>query len=225
MSENVYRGKPMAGEGAPSWWLGNAVRNTIGRVLLWVYRVRFLGTENLPEGGVIVAGNHVSYLDPALMWCGSPRKLHFVAKEELWQVGWLGFLLDRFWAFPVKRGAADREMISTATRLLGVGEPIAMFPEGTRAAGGDSDELGEAQGGVSFIALRAGVPIVPVGIAGTDKALPKGAKLPRFPRVTVVFGEPVHPDDFEGGRKERMAALTDELMKRIREARDVARGA
>jgi 1-acyl-sn-glycerol-3-phosphate acyltransferase len=100
-----------------------------------------------------------------------------------------------------------------------------MFPEGTRSRDASNDELGSAHGGVSFIATRAGVPIVPVGIAGTDKALPAGAKVPRFPRVTMVFGDPVKAEDFAGDRKQRMEAMTAELMKRIADARAAAREA
>lgn len=219
------RGKPSVGPESPGWGLAHFVRNTIGRLLCALYRARFLAEGNVPAGGpAILAGNHVSYLDPALLWCGSPRPTHFMAKSELWKIGWLGWALDQFWAFPVNREGADREAISTATSLLERGELVAMFPEGTRKRDG-SDELGEAQGGVAFIALRAGVPVVPVGIAGTDEAWPPGRKLPRLVRVTMSYGEPVRPEDFEGGRKERVAAMTAEIMRRIDEQRRVARGA
>jgi len=200
------------------------LRATAGRVLLALYRTRVDGVEHIPPGGALLAGNHVSYLDPALLWCASPRPVHFVAKAELWQTRWLGWALDNLWAFPVERGSADRAMISTATSLLAGDELVGMFPEGTRGRSG-SDELGEAHQGVSFIALRASVPIVPVGIAGTDEALPRGAKLPRFPRVTICFGEPVFPERFEGGRKQRMESVTAELMTRSARERDRARGA
>lgn len=218
------RGKPLAGPGAPSWSFARIVRGTAGRLLVAMFRVRSLGADRLPEPPYILAGNHVSYLDPALLWCVAPRPVHFMAKTELWDIGWLGWALDQFWAFPVNRAGADREAIATATRLLGEGDIIAMFPEGTRQRDG-SGELGEAQGGVAFIAARAGVPVVPVGISGTDKAWPPGKKLPRFVRVTMSYGEPVHPDDFEGGRKERVAAMTAELMRRIDHELHVAREA
>jgi len=224
MSSEPYRGKPFRGSDAPKWGLLRLLRITVARVLLIVYRVRIEGANNIPVGGAMLAGNHVSYLDPALLWSRSPRPVHFVAKAELWRVRWLGWVLDRLGAFPVERGSADRAMISTATDLLSRGELVGMFPEGTRGRSDGSDELGQAHGGVSFIAIRAGVPIVPVGIAGTDKALPRGAKLPRFPRVTIRFGEPLYPEDFEGGRKERMEAMTVELMRRIAIERDNARG-
>jgi len=223
MSSADLRGKPMGGEGAPRWRLARFLRTFVAPFLVAAFRTRYLGAENIPDGAVIFAGNHVSYLDPALMWAGAPRRIHFVAKEELWSVGWLGWALDHLWAFPVRRATADREMISTATALLARGEAIGMFPEGTRSRDTSSDELGSPHGGVAFIALRAGVPVVPVGIAGTDKALPAGAKLPRFPRVTMLFGHAVRPEDFEGDRKERMEAMTVELMKRIAAARDAAR--
>ena len=128
--------------------------------------------------------------------CGPPHpeETHFIAKSELFENGFLGWALPRVWAFPINRASADREAIQRATDLLKCGEPIGMFPEGTRrkpgAALGEGD-LGEAHAGVAFIAMRAGVPVVPVGISGTDKALPPGAKLPRFPRVTIKFGPPV----------------------------------
>lgn len=223
MSSEATRGQPSHGEGAPAWRLARFVRATVGSVLLAAYRVRVVGREHVPAGGAILAGNHVSYLDPALLWCVSPRPAHFVAKSELWNVGWLGYLLDHFWAFPVKRDTADREMIQTATALLQRGELLAMFPEGTRKRATDPQALGEAHGGVAFLALRADVPVVPVGIVGTDRALPPGAWMPRFPRVTIWVGEPVWPSKFEGGRKERMQAMTTEIMARIAQVRDEAR--
>lgn len=218
------RGKPAYGDGAPNWWFAYLVRNTIGWLISRAFRVRFIGLENLPATGAILAGNHISYLDPVILWCNTPRATHFMTKLELWSTRWLGWLLDKFWAFPVNRQGADREAITTATRLLEHGEWVGIFPEGHRRRDG-SDELGEAQGGVAFIALRAGVPVVPVGIAGTEEAWPPGQKFPRFVRVVMSYGEPVCPEQFEGGRKERMEAMTAEVMRRIIEERDKARAA
>jgi 1-acyl-sn-glycerol-3-phosphate acyltransferase len=196
----------------------------VGRLVALIYRTRYLGTENVPQGGAILAGNHVSYLDPVLLWTGSPRPAHFVAKAELWESKFLSWVLDRVWVFPVRRGTADREMITTATSLLENGELIGMFPEGTRSHSADPNVLGEAHGGVSFIALRANVPIVPVRISGTDKAWGRGQKMPRLSKVTVRFLEPVYPDQFEGGRKERMEAMTAEVMRRIAQAAATTEG-
>lgn len=187
-----------------------------------MYRTRFIGVENMPEqGGFILAGNHVSYLDPLLLWCGAPRPTHFIAKQELMDLPFLGWLLKRVWVFPIHRGTADRESIQRATELLKRGEPVGIFPEGTRQdSNAPADAPVEAHAGVAFIAMRAGVPVVPVGISGTELALPRGAKFPRFPRVTIRFGPPVSPEDFaDGGRKERMSAMTAEIMRRIADAR------
>lgn len=218
-------GTRATGPGAPPWRLARTLRATVGKLLLATYRTRFIASENVPaEGGYILAGNHVSYLDPCLLWCGEKRPTHFIARTDLFEKPIIGWGLPRVWAFPIKRGAADREAIQRATDLLKAGEPVGIFPEGTRqrAGEGGSAELGQAHEGVAFIAMRANVPVVPVGISGTEKALPRGAKLPRFPRVTVRYGEPVCPEDFVGGRKERTEAMTAEIMRRIAEARDRA---
>lgn len=219
-------GSPACGEGAAPWRLARFARVTAAKVFPALYRTRFLGEENLPaEGGYIIAGNHVSYLDPMLLWCGVPRPIHFLAKKELFDIPIIGWVITRVWAFPIQRASADREAIQRATALLKRGELVGMFPEGTRQRPGprDDGELGEAHSGVAFIALRAGVPVVPVGISGTDRALPAGSWLPRFPRVTIRFGPPVDPQEFASlDRRERLAAMTAEIMRRIAEQRRLA---
>lgn len=213
MKASAKRGLPVSA-GTSTWWFAHSVRATIGSLLLLVFRVRLLNADRLPAGGAVLAGNHVSYLDPALLWCISPKPVHFMAKSELWGSRFIGWVLDQFWAFPVDRSGADRQAISTATTLLGAGELVGMFPEGTRRRG-SAEDLGEAHGGVAFVAMRAEVPVVPVGIVGTERAWPAGQKLPRFVPVTMSFGDAVHPDGFEGPRKERVAAMTAEIMERI----------
>lgn len=210
-----------------TWRFARVLRVTIAKLILAAYRTRVIGAENVPAtGGFILAGNHVSYLDPVLLWCAASRETHFVAKQELFDIPFLTWPLAHIWAFPIRRGTADREAIQRATDLLVAGEPVGMFPEGTRQRAGGSAELGEAHSGVAFIALRANVPVVPVGISGTDRALPAGARLPRFPRVTIAYGPPMVPGDFTvGGRRERTAAATAEVMRRIVTAREQAEGA
>ena len=197
-----------------SFRFGRALRASVGKLLLAVFRVRIQGEENIPAGGAILCGNHVSYADPALLWCAVPRQTHFMAKSELFVKGPIAWGLPRVWAFPVRRGEADRAAITTATELLKRGELVGIFPEGTR----QRDGMGEAQQGAAFIAMRAGVPLVPVGIAGTDKIKPKGSRRMRFPRVTIRYGEPVAFTDIDeslGDRKARMELLTAEVMRRI----------
>lgn len=206
-----------------SFRLARTVRATIGRLLLAAFRVRVVGESNIPETGAILCGNHVSYADPALLWCAVPRQTHFMAKSELFVKGPVAWGLPRLWAFPVRRGEADRQAIATATELLKRGELVGIFPEGTRKREG----MGEGQQGAAFIAMRAGVPLVPIGIAGTDRIRPDGARFMRFPRVTIRYGEPISFDDIDeslGDRKARMEALTAELMRRIASELAAAQG-
>jgi 1-acyl-sn-glycerol-3-phosphate acyltransferase len=215
-------GARIGGEGAPRWRFAYFLRATVARFLITIYRVRAYGAENLPaQGGYVLAGNHVSYLDPMLLWCITNPPTHFMARDNLFSKPFIGWALPRLWSFPIARASADRTAIARATNLLKAGEVVGIFPEGTRRAPGELEAgTSEAHAGVAFIALRAGVPVVPVGISGTEDALPRGAKIPRFPQVTVRYGPPVCPEDFEGlDRKERLAAMTAEIMKRIAEAR------
>ena len=220
-------GAPASGPDAPPWRFARLMKATFARLFVLVYRMRVTGVDNVPAtGGYILAGNHVSYLDPVLLWCVAPHKTHFIARAELFDIPVVSWVITRVYAFPITRASADRQAIQRATDLLTRGEPVGMFPEGTRVAPGRSpedDSLGEAHSGVAFIAMRAGVPVVPVGISGTEKALPRGAKFPRFPRVTVRFGVPVSPEEFtQVGRRERTAAMTVEIMRRIACERDEA---
>jgi 1-acyl-sn-glycerol-3-phosphate acyltransferase len=197
--------------------MARIVRATLGRFALALFRTRFLGVENVPTSGAVLSGNHVSYMDPVLLWCGAPRPCHFMAKAELWDLKVIGWGLPRLWAFPVKRGESDRTSIATATELLTSGELIGVFPEGTRGVSG-SPQLEEAHGGAAFLAMRAGVPIVPIAFVGTERVWPKGKRFPRLARVTISYGKPILPEDFaDGSRKERVAATTRMLMSRIAE--------
>ena len=217
-SRTVILGEPRPWE--PKYRLARTIRATLAKLALLAFRTRIVGAHHVPDDGAILAGNHVSYADPVLLWCGAPRPVHFMAKSELWNTGYLGWGLPRLWAFPVRRGAADREAIAAATAYLQGGDLVGIFPEGTRHREGDGS-LGAAQEGVAFIALRAGVPIVPVSISGTDRILPDGARMLRFPRVTITCAEPVCPDDFADlPKRERLAAMTSLVMERISQGLD-----
>jgi 1-acyl-sn-glycerol-3-phosphate acyltransferase len=215
---------PAGGEGAAPWRLAYFLRSTVAKLVLALYRTRIVGAENVPsEGGYIVAGNHVSYLDPVLLWCAAPRPTHFIAKAELFDAPVVGWVISRVWAIPIKRATADREAIGRATALLKHGEPVGIFPEGTRQGPGVTVKAAEAHSGVAFIAARADAPVVPVGISGTERALPRGAWLPRFPQVTIRYGEPVRPEEYASlGRRERLEAMTTEIMRRVAEQRALA---
>ncbi len=204
-----------------SGWLAPFVWTIIGRPVVWLTRTRLIGVENIPKTGAVLAGNHVSYMDPVLLWASLRQPVYFMAKVELWQNRFLAWALPRLRAFPVNRGEADRTAISTATDVLKAGGYVGIFPEGTRSADG-AESLGLPQGGAAFIAFRAGVPVVPVAFAGTEKVWPRGAKLPRLGKVTIGFGEPIDPESIapDAGRKERVTAVTAAIMEGI--ARELA---
>jgi 1-acyl-sn-glycerol-3-phosphate acyltransferase len=207
------------------FWFGRAIRGLARVVLSPLFRVRMVGMENVPAGGALLAGNHVSYMDPVLLWSTAPRPVHFMAKAELWSSRILAWFLPRFWAFPVRRGEPDRTAIVHATEVLTAGGLVGVFPEGTRAE--DPSETREAHGGAAFIALRAGVPVVPMAFVGTERIWPRGARFPRLARATIRFGVPIDvaavaPD---AGRKERVVTLTGIIMERIAGELEQARGA
>lgn len=146
------------------------------------------GAEHVPrQGGFILASNHVSYLDPVVLGVCCPRRLNYMAREDLFRVPVLGWLLPRYRVFPVKRDSADFSAIREAIRRVNAGEGLLLFPEGTRVPAGESRD---PEPGIGFLAAKLNVPVVPVFVSGTERALPKDAKMLRYAPVTAVFGEP-----------------------------------
>jgi len=182
-----------------------------------LFRPSVRGRENIPlEGPVLVAPIHRSNLDFAFTLFISPRKVFFMAKDSLFKVPLLGPALVQLGAFPVTRGSADREALRSAQEVLEAGHALIMFPEGTRKYGPHVEPLHD---GAMFIAARTGAAVVPVGIAGTDRALPDGAKWPRPVKVHVVVAAPIAPLVAEG-RPSRSAitSKTEELRVALEEA-------
>jgi len=165
----------------------------IGRGLFRLARdIRVGRSDRVPSRGpVLLAGNHRGVLDGPLVVAFVPRPARFLAKSELFR-GWVVKPLGWLGQIPVDRGRPDREALRRAVAVLRDGHVLGMFPEGTRGAG----ELTSVQHGIAYVALRVpGVPIVPVACLGTERAMPKGSKLPRFrSRVDIVFGEPFTVD-------------------------------
>jgi len=162
-------------------------------IAVGVSRLYFPGTvsgrENLPTGAYIVAPVHRSYVDWLIVArITRRRRLRYIVKEEVWKSKLIGRLLVACGAFPVNRSGADREAIQRCQSVLEGGEPLVMFPEGTRRSGPEVQELKD---GVAYLSLRAGVPIVPIGIGGSERAMPRGSSFPRPRRVNVVIGTPV----------------------------------
>lgn len=202
-----------------SFLLARFVRTIPAWIFRLLFRVRVIGADRIPAGPYILAGNHISYADPMVLWCVSPRPVHFMAHSGLWKNPILGWGLSRLWAFPVQRQTADRNALKIAETLLRRGDPIGIFPEGTRNIEGTADP----QQGAAFLALRTQAPIVPVGIAGTELIKPRGARRIRFLRLTISYGQPIDPSEISlPDRKERIEVMTAMLMSRIAEEIDNA---
>jgi len=146
-------------------------------------------TERIPEsGGLIVCPIHLSSLDPPALACTMrKRRLLAMAKEELWKNKLFGWVIKQIGAFPIRRGEGDREAIRYAQMLLEDGQALLMFPEGTR---GDGKILQPFASGPMMMAKKTGLPVIPIGISGTEKLFPKGKSRREKAKVTVVYGEP-----------------------------------
>ena len=155
------------------------------------------GRENLPASGAfIVAPVHRSYVDWLLVARITRRRLRYIVKEEVWKSRLAGRMLEVLGAFPVNRSGADREALERCQVVLAGGEPLVMFPEGTRRTG---REVTDIRDGVAYLSLRMDVPIVPVGIGGSERAMPRGSSFPHPKRVNLVIGPPLLPGGGVGG--------------------------
>ena len=158
-----------------------------------VFRIRFglevRGHEHVPaQGAFIVASNHVSFLDPPLVGVACPRRLTFMARTDLFDQPLLAAFLKAVRVISVHRGEADLPAVRAAVATLRAGEPVAIFPEGGRQAGG---RLGTAKRGVGLLAEVTQVPIVPVLVQGTAEALPRGSRRLHRAKIRVAFGPPI----------------------------------
>ncbi len=159
------------------------VRWVVKPAILVYFRLRRLGIEHIPEGGVILSSNHRSFLDPFAIGCCLGRPIYFVAKQELFKNPLLGWILNCLGAFPIKRGASDDESVATSLALLERGQAVVIFPEGTRIRAGS---LGSPKRGVGRLALQSGKPVVPIAVTNSERAR-RGWRI-RPVRVHLRFG-------------------------------------
>lgn len=151
-----------------------------------IFRLEVFGKTNIPKsGGFIIASNHVSYLDPIALGVACPRKISYMAKKELFRNPLFSKYLYSLRTFPVNRSHPDKSALKEAMRRLSIGDGLLLFPEGTRAQGG------EPQAGVGFLAAKLNIPVIPAFVRGSDLALPKGAKFPRPKKISVHFGKQI----------------------------------
>lgn len=151
------------------------------------HQFKIEGLQNIPKNhAFILACNHLSFFDPPAIGCKIPRNLHYFARENLFR-GPMGLLIRKLNSIPVNRKQLDIKTLRSVLKVLEGGEPILVFPEGTRSEGGS---LQKAQSGLGFLALKSGAPIVPARIIGSDKALSKGMKIPRFgQKISLRIGK------------------------------------
>lgn len=171
-----------------------------------VWRMRVHGGQNVPKTGpVIVACNHISYLDPPVLGTASPRRLSYMAKEQLFGIPVLGKLIAAVGAYPVDREGSATAAVKRSVEVLRRGGAIGIFPEGTRNLTGAN----QARGGVALLASLAKAPVVPACLVGTGEAK-------RFKQIHVIFGAPMSLPAGRKASREEMANFTDEVMRAIR---------
>jgi 1-acyl-sn-glycerol-3-phosphate acyltransferase len=189
-----------------------------------LFRVRVIGREHVPRKGVyIVAPSHRSILDTPFTAYITRRRIRFMAKKELFStsIGRVAFRM--LGAISVDRGATDRAALRACQEALEAGEPVCVFPEGTRNAG---PILGQLHDGVAYLALKLGVPIVPVGIGGSEEILASGKLLPRIRKVAVVIGRPIEAPPRDGTRRRsEITRVTEDLQAQLQHCFDEARAA
>jgi len=187
------------------------------------FRATVRGLDNVPtDGAFIVSPVHRSNLDSPLIALITRRRMRYMGKESLWKRGWSAWYFTAAGGFPVERATADREALKACQVVLERGEPLVLFPEGTRQSGPVVTEMFD---GPAWLASRAQVPILPIGLGGTEKAMGKGTKFPRPAKMAVVVGRPiVPPKPSESGRVPRRAVreLSEELRRSLQEAFDEA---
>ncbi|MDP9386350.1 MAG: 1-acyl-sn-glycerol-3-phosphate acyltransferase [Actinomycetota bacterium] len=178
------------------------------------WRLRVDGLEHVPDGPFVLAPVHRSNIDTPLVAAVTRRRLRYMGKDAMWKYRAPGWLFSALGGFPVRRGMADRAALRRCLEVLGEGEPLVIFPEGGRRSGPVVAELSE---GAAYLAIRAGVPIVPVGIGGSERAMPRGSKMLHPVRVHLVVGPPLHPPQADGGRAPRRAVheLTERLQAEL----------
>jgi 1-acyl-sn-glycerol-3-phosphate acyltransferase len=183
-------------------------RAVCGSVCYSLLRMKVTGTENVPpSGALVVACNHVSYVDPVALGVALPRPVAYMAKTELFQIPVLGPVINALGAYPVDRGRGDVAAIRSSVRALKEGKAIGIFPEGTRNLRGDAP----IHTGVALLASLAEAPVLPAFVLGGDHAKHLG-------KLAVAFGEPIRLTPNGGGKasREELANWTNVIMAQIR---------
>lgn len=186
------------------------------RLIMAIYaRVEVVGVENVPRrGGLIIVSNHLNNADPGLVGAFLRRRVTFMAKDEMFQWPVFGGYIRLIGAFPVRRFEADLKALRRAVQVVRNGQALVMFPEGTRSTTG---AMSRGHPGTAMVALRAGAPILPVAITGTEVVRLPGAFFRPFRRtkIRVVVGQPFFLPSVGRPRADDFERCTDIIMGRV----------
>jgi 1-acyl-sn-glycerol-3-phosphate acyltransferase len=192
-------------------WVYELVRLVLTPYLVFVFRARCIDSDKIPvDGPVIVAPNHFSFLDHFFVAVYMRRKVHFMAKSQLFKRP-MQWIYTHGGVFPVRRGHRDEKSFQTADTILGRRDLIVMYAEGGRSRTG---ELGEAKPGVGRLALETGAVVVPTAIVGTERA--RNWKRLQFPKVTVQYGDPIRFEQVDEPTREQSQAAADVVFTEIK---------
>jgi glycerol-3-phosphate dehydrogenase (NAD(P)+) len=190
------------------YWIARAILQPFAH-LYW--RLSRIGREHIPSSGpVIIAANHRSFIDPFMIGLMCRRPVYYVAKEEIFRNPIVAWLLNSLGAFPVRRGAADTDMVATAKAILLRGDPVVIFPEGTRTRPG---ALGKPKRGVGRLALETGAPVVPIAMIGTE-SIRRGWRIRPY-KIRVRAGSPLQFPHVEEASSQLAAAVTDRIWPNV----------
>ena len=195
--------------------LYHIVNFTLRVLFLLLTRRRIRGRENIPKrGAVIFVANHIELVDSPLLWISLGRRVYFMAKEEVFHPAIIGYCMRSFGAFPIKKGRQDRKALLEAQELLAEGKAITIYPEGMRS---QSRKVKLAFHGAAMIASRSGVPIIPIGISGTEQIRGIGWIWHR-PYISLEIGKPFTLPQIDGKpTKCELTKLTDVIMEYVTE--------
>lgn len=194
-----------------------ASQYTIAPLLRGLWRIHATGLHHVPsKGGAILASNHLSYSDHYFLPAVVPRQIFFISKAQHFDVPVQRWLFEQWGVIPLKRGEGDNEAMERSLQVLREGKLFGIYPEGTRSVDG---KLHKGRTGVARLALLARVPVVPVGMIGTDKVLPKGKSVPNLKKVVVHIGAPLDFSAFYGMENDRKVCreITDRIMHAIKD--------
>ena len=197
----------------PAGWTYDVTRMLVVPYMLALFRARGLATENVPNGPVILAPNHGSFMDHFFAGAFIRRRVRFMAKSQLFKGAVPSYIFSHGGVFPVRRGQHDEEAFQTAFKVLGDGDLIVMYCEGGRSRTGQIAE--HAKPGIGRLALQSGVPVVPVAILGSHKV--RNWKRLQFPKVLIQYGAPFKFPVVADPTREQQQEVADYVLERIRE--------